>query len=62
MDTGLNEITLKQVSILEFYSNVISEVRSENKFIIGKKYIDVIKRYDSINIINIKSIKNLLIL
>jgi len=27
---------LKQVSILEFYSNVISEVRSENKFILGK--------------------------
>jgi len=27
---------LKQVSILEFYSNVISEVSSENKFILGK--------------------------
>jgi len=36
MSMGLNEITLKQVSILEFYSNVISEVRSENKFILGK--------------------------
>ena len=34
----INEITLKQVSILEFYSNVISEVRSENKFILGKNH------------------------
>ena len=34
----INEITLKQVSILEFYSNVISEVSSENKFILGKNH------------------------